>query len=106
MVASWPPTSGASRIWVERTTPAMGAGGSGRKRTYPPPTAAARMSPSTTTRRRALAMGLPPFHHSRRNRGEREIRERKYPQPQPVVRHLPEARAQLADADDAIDREI
>ena len=31
---------------------------------------------------------------------------RKDPQPAPVARHLPQARAQLVDADDAVDREI
>ena len=36
MAASWPPTSGATRISVARTTPTIGGAGSGRHSKYPP----------------------------------------------------------------------
>src|SRR5882672_1098146 len=104
MVASWPPTSGATRTSVARTTPVMGTGGSGRNRRYPPRPAATRTTPSTRIRR--LSMGMSPLDHSRRDHGEREICERKHPKPPPITRHLPQGRAQLVDADDAVDREI
>src|SRR4051812_17393580 len=106
MVASWPPTSGATRISVVRTTPAMVGGGSGRKRRYPPTPAATRTPLSTTIRLRASAMGAPPLDQGCRHDGEHEVDERKDPQPKPVTRNLPQACAQLVDADDAVDREI
>src|SRR4051812_50180210 len=37
---------------------------------------------------------------------EREIDDGEAPEPTPIARHLPEARAHLVDADDAVDRKI
>src|SRR5258708_28801631 len=58
------------------------------------------------TRVRWLGMGAPPLDQSCRHHRKCEINKRKDPQPAPVTRHLPEARAQLVDAHDAVDREI
>src|SRR3954447_1135738 len=48
----------------------------------------------------------PPCNEMRRDRSQDEITERQSPEPAPVLRHLPQARPQLADAHDAVDREI
>ncbi len=53
-----------------------------------------------------LAMRLPPFDQECRQHCEREIDDGQAPQPAPVVCHLPQARAQLIDAHEAVDREI
>src|SRR5262245_65370397 len=95
MLASWPPTSGARRISVARTTPVIGAGGAGRKRRYPPTPAATRTRPSTRILR--LPMGAPPLDQGRRHHGEREINECKDPESSPVAHHLPQARAQRSE---------
>src|SRR5262249_8043648 len=60
----------------------------------------------TMVLRHALAMGVPPLDQSRRDHGERKIDEHKDPQSLPVARNLPEARTQLVDAHDSVDREI
>src|SRR5262245_8881468 len=104
MLASWPPTSGARRISVARTTPVMGGGASGRNRRYPPTPAATRMKPNTKIR--ALAIGSPPLDQRRRHHGKREIDDREGPQPGPIARHLPQGRAELADPHESVDREI
>src|SRR3974377_1012840 len=64
------------------------------------------MRPSTAMRGLPLAIGMPPLDESRRDHREDEIDAREDPQRAPVARHLPQARAQLVDADHAIDREI
>src|SRR4051794_3296523 len=104
IATSWPPTSGAMRTSVARTTPEIGEAGSGRNRRYPPTPAAIRTTPITSIRR--LAMNEPPLDQSRRHHGKGEIDDRQAQQPAPVARHLPEARAELIDADEAVDREI
>src|SRR5215470_1716850 len=101
IAASWPATSGARRISVARTTPAIGAAGAERNRKYPPRPAATRATPSKRIR---LAMGVSPLGQGRRRHGEREVNQHQDPQAAPVARHLPEVRAELADAHDAIDR--
>src|SRR5262249_37044911 len=106
MLASWPPTSGAMRTSVVRTTPTM-ASASGRQKTYPPALAAAIARPSTTMpASRRLAMHASPPDHGRGNHREHEIDDGQYPEAPPVVNDLPQARAQLIDAHDAIDGEI
>src|SRR3954465_13232085 len=92
------------RTSVARTTPDIGAAGSGRPRRYPPAQAAIRTIPSMRIRR--LATDMPPLDQSRRHHGKHEIGKRKDPQPTPVSRHLPQARTQLVDAHDSVDREI
>src|SRR5262245_38379533 len=106
MAASWPPTSGATRISVVRTTPTSGAGGAECHRSYAPMPATARLKPSAIVRMCFLAMRRPPFDERGRYHGEREIDHGKGAEPTPVVHHLPQARAQLVDADDAVDRKI
>ena len=51
-------------------------------------------------------MRLPPLDEKRGHHREHEIDDRQDPKPAPVARHLPQARAQLIDANDAVDREI
>src|ERR1700722_13052100 len=107
MVASWPPTSGAMRTSVARTTPAIGGAGSARNRKYPPMHAASRTTPSPSRLlAMLLAMRQPPLNVSRRDHGKSEINKRDDPQPTPVGCDLPEARAQLIDTHDAVDRPI
>src|SRR5262245_29590554 len=105
MAASWPPTSGATRTSVVRTTPTIGAAASDRHRTYPPAPAATRTRPSAIMTLR-LAMAAPPLDDERRQHRQREISSGEQPQTAPVVCHLPEARAELVDAHHAVDREI
>src|SRR5262245_973268 len=103
-VASWPPTSGATRISVVRTTPTIGAVGPGRHRRYRPAPTAARTRATTMMRRcPLLAMHPPPLDDRGRYHGKREIGESQVPQGAPSVRHLPQARAQLVQPDDAVD---
>src|SRR5262245_66612804 len=98
MVASWPPTSGATRISVVRTTPTMGAACSSCHRTYPPAPAAARRRPSTVmTAALRLAIRLPPLAQKRRAHREREISGGEETEPPPVVHHLTQARARSID---------
>src|ERR1043166_7107089 len=106
MAVSWPPTSGATRIWVMRTTPTMGGSASGRHSTYPPTPAATRMRPSAVMVTDRLAMRPSPLHEERGHHREREIDHRQNPQAPPVARHLPQAGAQLVDAHQSVDREI
>src|SRR6516165_10128443 len=107
MAASCPPTSGATRTSVVRTTPTIGAAGSGRQRKYPLTPTTARRNPNATIRAGLrLAMYTPPSDDKRGPHGEREIEDGQAPEATPVVRHLPQAGAQLVDTDDAIDCEI
>src|SRR5262249_5749183 len=105
MAVSWPPTSGATRISVTRTTPTMGAAASGRHRRYAPTPAATRTRPAVMMVAR-LAMRLPPLDQECGHHRDHEIDRRQNPKAAPVVRHLPEAGAQLVDAHEPIDREI
>src|SRR5262249_45404548 len=105
MAVSWPPTSGATRTSVTRTTPTMGAAASGRHRRYPPTPAATRTRPAVMMGAR-LGMRLSPFDHECGHHREREIDRRQNPEAAPVVRHLPKAGAQLVDAHESINREI
>src|SRR5262245_21421921 len=107
MIASCPPTSGATRISVPRTTPITDAACSGGQRRYPPPPAAARRRPSAMIRGCPwLAIRLPPFGQARRKDCEREVADGEEPETLPGVCHVPEIGAQLANPDDRIDREI
>src|SRR5215468_4455167 len=100
MAASWPPTSGATRISVARTTPTTEADCTGGHRRYPPTPAAARRRPSTMMRAWPwLAIRLPPFGQTRRNDCEREVADGEEPEASPGVRDLPKTRSQLVDAD-------
>src|SRR5260370_2021872 len=56
--------------------------------------------------RSALRISLPPLDRKRREHGEREIDQRQAPQPEPVMRDLPDAGTQLVDANQSIDREV
>src|SRR3984893_17754584 len=85
----------------------MGETSARRQRTYPPMPAATTMRPSAMPTAARLAMRSPPLHHERRgHHREREIDDGQAPQAAPVVHYLAKACAQLADADDAVDREI
>src|SRR5262249_13260292 len=107
MAASWPPTSGAMRTSVVRTTPTTGSAGRGRHRRYPPMPATTRIRASTMMPRTVrLAMRTPPLDDNRGNHREREIDDGQAPQAAPVARDFPQARAQLIDANDAVDGEI
>src|SRR6516162_4272265 len=107
MAASWPPTSGATRTSVVRTTPTIGAAGSGRQRKYALTPTTARMMPNPMMRAGLrLAMYPPPSDDKRGYHREREIEGGQAPEAAPVVGHLLQAGAQLVDADDAVDREI
>src|SRR5262245_17190652 len=106
IAASWPPTSGATRICVARTSPITGAGDSGRCRKNVAPPAATRAARPSHARRRRLANVPPPPNHGHRRRREREVDGGKDAEPGPIARHLPQRRAELVDADDSVDREI
>src|SRR5262249_42808949 len=106
MAASWPPTSGATRTSVVRTTPTMGETSARRHRTYPPMPAAMRIRPSAMPTAARLAMRSPPLDERCGNHREREIDDGQAPQTAPVEDHLTKTCAQLADADDAVDRKI
>src|SRR5262249_30132995 len=105
MAASWPPTSGATRISVARTTPTTGATCPECHRIYAPAPAATSGRPSAPMRPR-LAMHPPPLDKKRGHHRERAIADRLPPQPTPIVPHLPQARPQLVHANDAVDREV
>src|SRR5215470_7407130 len=106
MDASWPPTSGATRTSVVRTTPMIGVASARRHRTYPTTPAATRVRPSAMPTAARLAMRSPPLDERCGNHRERKIDDGQAPQAAPVVHHLTKACAQLADADDAVDRKI
>src|SRR5258708_39779685 len=84
----------------------MGEASARRHRTYPPAPAATTMRPSAMPTTARLAMRSPPLHERCGNHREREIDDGQAPQAAPVVHHLTKACAQLADTDDAVDREI
>src|SRR6516164_4243573 len=105
--ASWPPTSGATRTSVVRTTPMTGGAGCGRSSQYTPVPITRTMRPSAMMRAvLALAIHLPPLDQKRGYHCEQEIYDREAPQPTPIASHLPKAGAQLIDANNAVDREI
>src|SRR5262249_58035573 len=64
------------------------------------------MRPSAMPTAARLAMCSPPLDERCGNHRERKIDDGQAPQAAPVVHHLTKACAQLADADDAVDREI
>src|SRR5262249_1588570 len=105
MVVSWPPTSGATRISVTRTTPTIGAAFERHTR-YPPVPAATRTRLTAIMVTDLLAMRLSPLDEECGHHREREIDDRQNPQTPPVARHLPQACAQLVDAHESVDREI
>src|SRR5258708_6929016 len=84
----------------------MGEASARCHRTYPPTPAATTMRPSAMPTAARLAMRSPPLHERRGNHREREIDDGQTPQAAPVVHHLAKACAELADTDDAVDREI
>src|SRR5262245_25125821 len=106
IAASWPPTSGATRISVVRTTPTMGSTASDRHNAYAPAPAAMRLTPTAMMAMRVLGMCPSPLDHERGHHCEREIDGRQDPKAAPGARHLPQACAELIDADDTVDGEI
>src|SRR5262245_44718743 len=87
--------------------PPTRAARSGRHRTYPTAPAATTRRPSAMMRRRLrLAIRMPPVDQMRRKHREQEIYDCQEPKAGPSVRHLPQARTELVDAHDAVDREI
>ena len=73
----------------------------------PPAPAARTMRPSAIKPADLrLAMGLPPLDEKRGNHRERKVDDGKSPQSAPVVRHLPQAGAQLIDPNHPVDGEI
>src|SRR3981081_2113365 len=107
MAASWPPTSGATRTSVAAPPPTPGPAGSGRHSRYPPATTAMTRAPSATMPARLrLAIHLPPLAEKRGHHREREINDRQGQESAPIVCHLPQARTELVDADETVDREI
>src|SRR5262249_14880481 len=106
MAASCPATSGATRTSVVRTTPTIG-GGSGRQSKYAPMPAASTMIPSAMkVADLRLRMHAPPLGDKRGNHRKREVGDGKNPKAAPVVQHLPQARTQLIDAHEAVDRQV
>src|SRR5580658_8014056 len=61
---------------------------------------------ATRAARLSLRMSLSSLDGKRRDHGEREIGQRQTPQPEPVMRDLPDAGTQLVDAYEAIDRVV
>src|SRR5262245_10580223 len=106
MLASWPLTSGATRISVTRTTPTMGVSALEGHSAYPPAPAATSTMATAMMVAGFLAMRLPPLDEECRDHGEREIDDRQSPQTTPVARHLPQAGTELVDAHYPVDREI
>src|SRR5438128_669757 len=106
IAASWPPTSGATRTSVVRTTPTMGAVASELRMTYVATPTATTAKATAMIATPLLAMGLPPFDQECGYHRDREIDDRQNPEATPVARHLPEACAELIDADDAVDGEV
>src|ERR671937_355773 len=107
MAVSWPPTSGATRTSVARTTPTIGEASARPHKRYPPVPAATRRSPSATIPLPArLSMRAPSLDQCRGHHRKGEIDDGESPQAAPVARHLPGGCAKLVDADYAIDREI
>src|SRR5262245_51529047 len=107
IAASWPPTSGATRTSVVRTTPTIGGVAVGRDSQYPPaPTASATMPNALIRPSLPLTMHLPPLDQKCRHHRECEIDDREAPQSAPIADELPQGGAQLIDANEAVDREI
>src|SRR5262249_29226643 len=104
MAAGCPPTSGATRISVPRTTPTMGASALDGHSAYPPAATSTRMPAAMIAR--FLAMRLPPLDDERGHHCEPEIDGRHDRETTPVARHVPQAGAELVDARDPVDGEI
>src|SRR5262245_51664361 len=104
MAASCPPTSGATRISVMRTTPTRGGVPSERHSTATARPAAARAKP-TAIIAGLLAMGLPPLQEERGRHCKSEIDDGQNPQTPPVSCHLPQTCSQLVDTHESVDRE-
>src|SRR4029077_10968940 len=104
IVTSWPPTSGATRISVVRTTPTRVAVSLLCHSAYPPALSAMRTRPSTACVR--LSMQPPPHDDIGGHYREQEIENGQQPEPAPVVHNLREACSKLVDAHEAVDREI
>src|SRR5262249_46382713 len=84
-----------------------GGPGAGRKRKGPRRPAATTMTPSATMRAGLrLGMRAPPLDEKRGNHRKHEVDSGKGPEAAPVMRHLPQAGAQLIDADEAVDGEV
>src|SRR5262245_52866429 len=65
------------------------------------------MTPSATMRvGLRLGMRAPPLDEKRGNHRKHEVDSGKGPEAAPVMRHLPQAGAQLIDADEAVDGEV
>src|SRR5262245_49032199 len=107
MAASWPPTSGAIRTWVVRTTPIRGVvRPDGKRRYIAAPAAAVSMNAMTLYSCFRLAIYAPPLHESCRRHRKDEIDNGEEPEAAPVVHYVPQACAELVDAVDSVDRQI
>src|SRR5690348_7417398 len=104
MLASCPPTSGATRISVTRTRPVIGGDNSRCNSKYPLTLPAIAMTPSAMIR--PLRMRQPPLDESGRENGKAEISDCEQPQVSPIARDFPHSRAELADTHEGIDRQI
>src|SRR5580700_4292607 len=90
-----------------RTTPAIGGSGTGRQMKYAPAPAATGSRAGVTLRRSLwLAMRVPPLGDRGRYHREGEVDPGEEPQPSPRMHYLPQARAELADPDEAVDGEV
>src|SRR5262249_4766281 len=84
-----------------------GGPGAGHKKNGPRSAAATTMTPSATMRAGLrLGMRAPPLDEKRGNHRKHEVDSGKGPEAAPVMRHLPQAGAQLIDADEAVDGEV
>src|ERR1700751_1923915 len=106
MLASWAATSGATRISVTRTTPTMGVSSVVRNSSYPRAPAATSTRAIAMMPARFLAMRLPPLDEECGHHRQHEIADGENPKAPPVARDLPQARAQLVDAHEPVDREV
>src|SRR5215468_2063398 len=97
MAASCPPTSGATRISVVRTTPTMGAAVSEGDSEYRPTPATTRIAPTARVIIGVLTTCLSPLDQKCGCHCQCEIDCRQNPKAAPVARDLPQARAQLVD---------
>src|ERR1700755_3286803 len=90
-----------------RTTPTIAGSGTGRQMKYALTPAATARSAGTTIRvSLGLAMRLPPLDDDRRHHREHEVDAGEEPQSAPGVHPLPQARTELADANEAVDRKV
>src|ERR1700686_2423172 len=61
---------------------------------------------ATMAARLFLRMSLSSLDGKRRDHGEREVGERQTPQPEPIMRDLPDAGTELVDAHEAMNRGV